>query len=103
MSTPMRHGPAAEWAPELTRRSLLKGCARAGAVFAMLPRAIRAELAAGPAAARIVPPVVWFYMDRLYIDITGSAIPYVSPPGMRSAAPLAHLSDEAFRRAQLYV
>lgn len=88
----------------LTRRALVKNFAWAGAVFAAFPRAFRlAAASCGPAAAQTRAPALWFYMDRLYLDYTGAAIPYRPPRGMRSAAPLAHLSEEAFRRAQLYV
>jgi len=42
-------------------------------------------------------------MDRPYLDPTGMAMPYVLPRGTQSGAPLALLSDEAFRGAQCYV
>jgi hypothetical protein len=94
----------AETAPTLTRRALVKSVACAGAAFAVFPRALHAALAgAGDAMAGVNPPVVSFYMDRLYIDLTGTATPYLAPRGMRSGAPLAHLSEEALRRAQPYV
>jgi hypothetical protein len=41
-------------------------------------------------------------MDQPYLDTTGKAAPYHPPVGARSAAPVAHLSEEAFRRAQSY-
>jgi hypothetical protein len=100
----MNHRPFAETAPVLTRRALVKTFAFAAAAFAVLPSAVHAAVTAGGhSAAPTRQPVVSFYMDRLYLDSTGTAVPYLSPSGMRSAAPLAHLSDEALRRAQLYV
>jgi hypothetical protein len=93
----------AETASTLTRRALVKSLAFAGTAFAVLPSALQAALRAPGQSAAMRQPVVAFYMDRLYIDATGTAVPYLSPLGMRSGAPLAHLSEEAFRRAQLYV
>ncbi|MGH9561666.1 MAG: hypothetical protein ACRD3S_09455 [Terracidiphilus sp.] len=88
----------------LTRRTLVRNFAWASAVFAALPHALRITLpGSGDVAARMRPPVISFYMDRLFVDHTGAAMPYHSPLGMRSGAPLAHLSEEALRRAQLYV
>jgi hypothetical protein len=46
--------------------------------------------------------VVSFHMDRPYIDPTGAAMPYYPPRGARSAAAVAHLNEEAFRRMQCY-
>jgi hypothetical protein len=104
MSTPMSHRLFAQTASVLTRRAFVKSFAFAGTAFAVLPSALHAALhAPGQSAAAMRQPVVSFYMDRLYLDPTGTAIPYLSPLGMRSGAPLAHLSEEAFRRAQLYV
>ncbi len=99
----MNEMPSTSIPSALSRRALVKAFALAGAAFAVLPSAFQAALDAGAAAAENPAPVVSFYMDRLYLDPTGTALPYLSPLGMRSAAPLAHLSEEAFRRAQLYV
>lgn len=100
----MSQRSSAETASVLTRRAFVTSVAFAGAVFTALPCAFRAALFTDDrSAAQTRPPVVWFYMDRLHLDHTGAAIPYLSPLGMRSGAPLAHLSEEAFRRAQLYV
>lgn len=101
---PMNQKPLAEMACAVTRRAFVKSFAFTGAVCALLPIAFDGVLAAGgDSAAQTRPAVVSFYMDRLYLDLTGTAAPYLSPLGMRSGAPLAHLSEEAFRRAQLYV
>jgi hypothetical protein len=37
--------------------------------------------------------VVSFHLDQPYVDQTGMAEPFVPPAGMRSAAPLAAMSD----------
>ena len=88
----------------LTRRTLMQNFAWASAIFAALPHALRMALpGSGDVAARMRPPVISFYMDRLFVDPTGAAVPYLSPRGMQSGAPLAHLSEEALRCAQLYV
>ena len=99
----MNERKSAETSRVLTRRALMKRFALSGAVFAVLPRAFHTALAAENHCALLGPPVVSFYMDRLHVDRTGAAIPYRAPRGMRSGAPLAHLSEEAFRCAQLYV
>jgi len=100
----MNETPFTQTASALGRRAFVKSFAFAGAAFALLPSAFHNALtAAGASPAQIRPPVVSFYMDRLYLDVTGTAIPYLAPRGARSAAPLAHLNEEALRRAQLYV
>jgi hypothetical protein len=100
----MSQRPIAGTASALTRRAFVKSFAFAGATLAVLPSAFRVALGpSGGSAAPMRKPVISFYMDRLYLDFTGTAVPYLSPLGMRSGAPLAHLSEEAFRRAQLYV
>ena len=42
-------------------------------------------------------PVVSFHMDQPYLDMTGTAIPYYPPPGVRSGDAAAQLSEEVFR------
>ncbi len=98
----------------VSRRSFMEGAvaiAAAGAALsmpaparAMLSPAVREHPAhaagasqtalAGTAAERT--PVVSFYMDRPYLDWTGTAEPYISPAGSRSGQPLAEVGDEAF-------
>ncbi len=103
----------------VSRRAFVEGvAASAGAVAALaLPASARGTIwpavedcppytapaadAAAASAARAnaaVPrtPVVTFYMDRPYLDWTGTAEPYIPPAGARSGQPLADLSDEAF-------
>ena len=46
-----------------------------------------------PAACIRNAPVLSFHLDQPYVDLTGTAERYVPPAGMRSAAPLAQLSD----------
>lgn len=74
----------------LTRRDFVTKLAVGGALAAMPPSVWPATL---PARA----PVVSIHMDQPYIDLTGRAIPYIPPPGLRSAAPIAHLSELEFR------
>ena len=88
----------------LTRRDfvakLAVACAAIGA-FALAPEAAwTAEASASSAQPR--EPVVSFHMDRPYIDRSGTAMPYHAPSGARSAAAVARLNEEAFRRMQCY-
>jgi hypothetical protein len=100
----MNETASAASASVLTRRALVKKIAWASAASVALPRAFRAALTISErSSAQMRSPVISFYMDRPYLDFTGMAIPYFWPRGTRSGAPLAHLSEEAFRRAQLYV
>lgn len=66
-----------------------------------------ALLRAASAASLKLPlnliPVVSIHMDQPYLDLTGRALPYYAPKGMRSGEPLAHLSEEAFRRQLSFV
>lgn len=43
-------------------------------------------------------PVVGFFLDQPYLDLTGLATPYVPPAGLRSAVPLATAFDADFHR-----
>jgi hypothetical protein len=88
----------------LTRRDFVAKLAVAGAalgVVSLAPGARCAEPSAN--SRRICHEVVSFHMDRPYVDVTGAATPYHPPRGMRSAAQVAHLGDEAFRRICCYV
>jgi len=84
-----------------TRRAFVVA-AVSGAVIAFAPVPLWWE---APAATGNEPrdAVVTFYMDRLYLDRTGTAQPYRAPRGARSAAPVAHLNEEEFRRCYVYV
>jgi hypothetical protein len=88
----------------LTRRDFMAKLAAAGAAigaFSMAPGAVLpVESSAGTGESRT--PVVSFHMDRPYIDVTGTAMPYRRPQGARSAAAVAHLSEETLRRVQCY-
>ncbi len=53
-----------------------------------------------PSASR--PPVVSFHIDRPYLDLSGTAEPYIPPAGTRSGQPAATLSDTEFRRRYAY-
>jgi len=87
------------------RRLFLRNLAWIGIAGAALPATFRGILASWDCVAPPVHrrPVVSFHMDRPYLDPTGMAMPYVLPRGTQSGAPLALLSDEAFRGAQCYV
>ena len=81
-------------AATLTRRTFMGVIALGGAVLvapagALLPQAERAEGRGSP--------VVSFHMDQPYLDMTGTAIPYYPPPGVRSGDSAAQLSEEVFR------
>lgn len=82
----------------------MKNFAWASAALAAVPRAFRVWLVRGDnPAAQMRMPVIAFYMDRLYLDDSGTAVPYLAPRGMRSGAPLADMNEQAIRCAQLYV
>jgi hypothetical protein len=87
-----------------TRRAFVQGIAITGAVVAVAPRFAEASAQAAPvspaasAACADVEraAVVSFFMDQPYLDPSGRALAYVPPAGMRSAQPLANLSEAAF-------
>jgi hypothetical protein len=71
----------------LSRREFLYTIPLAGGALVLLPSlAIRNA------------PVLSFHLDQPYVDPTGMSEPYIPPSGMRSAAPLAALSDMEFSR-----
>jgi hypothetical protein len=92
----------------VSRREFLFAVPAASAALAFLPAsaAVAAHVPALRAAVRNAlgesagrgQPVVSFHLDQPYFDITGLEKPYVPPAGMRSAEPLAALSDEALSR-----
>jgi hypothetical protein len=87
----------------LTRRGFLGRLAVAGAAVGgawLIPGGTHSAAAANSLESRV--EVVSFHMDQPYLDTTGKAAPYHPPAGARSAEPLAHLSEEAFRRVQSY-
>ena len=88
----------------LSRRVFLARVAAGGAVAVTLPHpfamAAPAEsTSADPAALR---PVVGFYMDRPYLDLSGTAEPYIGPVGTRSGQVLADLSETEYRALHPY-
>jgi hypothetical protein len=89
----------------LTRRAFIAevavASAVAGAASMTSPAGVFGE--ALDAARGPRRDVVWFFMDRLFLDATGKAPAYHPPLGARSAAPVAHLTEEAFRSLQCYV
>jgi len=87
----------------LTRRGFLGKLAVAGAALGgtwLIPGGMPAAVAVKSREVRV--DVVSFHMDQPYLDTTGKAAPYHPPAGARSAAAVAHLSEEAFRRVQSY-
>jgi hypothetical protein len=78
----------------LTRRTFLGAIALGGAALVVPTGALlaQAERAGGHGN-----PVVSFHMDQPYLDLTGTAIPYYPPPGVRSGDAAARLSEEVFR------
>jgi len=83
----------------LTRRAFARIVAVVGAAFAFAPyKIVPAE--AMPSCARRA--VVSFHMDQLYVDRSGTAVPYHPPLGARSGQVVADLTEEAFRRSCLY-
>jgi len=81
-------------AAKLTRRTFVGVIALGGAALALPAGALWAQVER--AAARR-SPVVSFHMDQPYLDMTGTAIPYYPPPGVRSGESAARLSEDLFR------
>jgi len=95
-------------ARSITRREFMHGAALVG-VAALAPAALGAMPAApagGPlatqessppvAATPSREPVVSFFMDQPYLDLTGEAQPYAPPVGLRSAQPSAQHMESLF-------
>ena len=87
-------GPRSGQARSITRRAFMRVIG-AASIAALAP--IKLFPQPLPRAAEIRKPVVSFHMDRLYLDWTGKAEPYIAPAGARSAAFAAQLSDETLR------
>ena len=86
------------------------GAVLAATVRGLLPRAsqgVRAGAGGNGAAAFgnavLLAPVVSFHLDQPYLDLTGRAIPYLPPAGLRSGQALAQLSEFALRSAHPYI
>lgn len=73
--------------------------AAAGAAIAVTS----VPLQAVAAVPRVKAAVVSIHMDQPYLDLTGRALPYLPPPGLRAGAPLADLSEAEFRRRFVYL
>jgi hypothetical protein len=92
----------------ITRRLFVQASLLVGAL-ALLPRAAHALAGriedacdASQGLPRATPrPVVSFHMDQPYVDHSGTAEPYVPPPGARSAEPVALLDEEAIATLRL--
>jgi len=83
----------------LTRRAFARIVAVAGAAFAFAPHEIALADAMPSHGGRAV---VSFHMDQLYVDRSGTAVPYRPPLGARSGQVVADLTEEAFRRTCPY-
>lgn len=82
----------------LTRRTFMGVIALGGATLVVPAGALFAQVGR---AGGYGSPVVSFHMDQPYLDMTGTAIPYYPPPGVRSGDLAARLSEEAFCRMLL--
>jgi hypothetical protein len=82
--------------PQLTRRAIIGGAAVVAGAAALPLSSWPGETTVEPVAT-VVAPVVTFHMDGLIIDETGKSPPYRPPNGLRSAAPVEHLSDIEIR------
>ena len=83
----------------VSRRLFLTRAASVVALFGAARQVIARPtvLEANPIPAAQPPePVVSFHMDQPYLDMTGTAVPYIPPAGTRSGQPLAELSVEEF-------
>lgn len=91
--------PLACAAAGVHRRALVAGAA-------VLAGLAAAPLAPWPAAARrtsTAQPVVFFHLDRLYLDRSGSAPAYIAPAGARGLEPLAGLGEAELRSRHPYL
>lgn len=89
----------------LSRRNFLgtAGCVSAAVALALGTRgasagALLISSASRPAVAPALAAILSFHLDQPYIDLSGTAEPFVPPAGARSGAPLAALSDEVLAR-----
>lgn len=81
-------------AATLTRRTFMGVIALGGAALATPAGAL---LVQAERAGEHGGPVVSFHMDQPYLDMTGTAVPYHPPAGVRSGDSAARLSEEVFR------
>jgi hypothetical protein len=92
----------------LTRRTFMGELALGAATLTSMPIiSVHSELPRDHDGARFAGTrssgVVSFHMDQPYLDATGNAMPYHRSSGTRSGEPVAHLSEDAFRRIHYYV
>ena len=88
----------------LSRRIFVAWVAAGGAVAVAFPYAfaVAAPAQSHSADPARLKPVVGFYMDRPYLDLTGMAKPYIRPIGTRSGQVLADLSETEYRALHPY-
>lgn len=79
-------------AATLTRRTFMGVIALGGSALVAPTGAL---LVQAKPAERHSSPVVSFHMDQPYLDMTGTAIPYNPPPGVRSGDPASRLGEDA--------
>jgi hypothetical protein len=80
----------------LSRRVFVAGVVAGGAVAAAFPHTFVMAANAPCADPAPLSPVVGFCMDRPYLDLSGTAKPYIAPPGTRSGQALANLSETEY-------
>jgi hypothetical protein len=84
----------------LTRRNFMAECAVGGVAIAAASVSPSPIFAAMP---QVRSAVVSIHLDQPYLDATGTALPYRPPAGMRSAAPVEHLTETEFRSRLVYL
>jgi hypothetical protein len=98
------------WRAPLTRRGVAKqfaGVLLAAVTVRVVTSRELGCAAAGssgqaPALAPNPTPVVSFFLDQPYLDMSGSGMPYRPPQGMRAGQPLAALNELEFRNLRPY-
>ena len=91
----------------LTRRVFIGEIVAASVALSALPAISTGVILGTDGHARLMKArstgVVSIHMDQPYWDASGAAVPYSPPRGMRAAAPVANLSEQAFRSMHYYV
>jgi hypothetical protein len=91
----------------LTRRLFISEMATASVALSALPAVFSGVMLPSDGHSPLTDArsagVVSIHMNQTYWDESGAAIPYFPPRGTRSAAPIAHLSEQAFRSMHCYV
>lgn len=85
----------------LSRRAFVAALA-GGAFGVAFPHAFGIAAESSLASSAPLRPVVGFFMDRPYLDLSGTAQPYIGPAGTRSGQALADLSETEYRSLHPY-